>query len=288
MNRIVLALLLATGLCPAQELTRLDGCKRVPAAWADGDSFLVETPAGKQMTVRLYGADCIEWHVTDETDARRLREQRRYFGISGPAGKAAESIALAKGFGKAAAEETARALAQPFTVHTSFADARGDGRHARVYGFITTAAGEDLAVRLVGVGLARAFGVYRETPDKTRHDEYRERLRDLEFQAARLGKGVWAGTDWKALPFERRAQREEEAELAEATGRTGISEGEKLDPNTAARDELMRLPGVGEVTANRIIEGRPFKKIEDLDRIEGIGKATLKRLLPFLEIKPPR
>lgn len=288
MKRIGLAFFLATGLCPAQELTRLDNCKRVSTAWADGDSFLIETSEGKQMTVRLYGADCIEWHVTDDSDARRLREQRRYFGISGPAGKAAESIALAKGFGKAAAEETSRALAQPFTVHTSFADARGDGKHSRVYAFITIAGGEDLAVRLVGAGLARAIGVFRETPDKTRHDEYREQLRDFELQAARLGKGVWAKTDWKALPVERRAQREEEAELAEATGRTGISEGEKIDPNTAARDELMRLPGVGEVTANRIIEGRPFKKAEELDRIEGIGEATLKRLLPFLEIKPPR
>jgi competence protein ComEA len=278
--------LLAPPAALSQELARLHPCKLVPAPWADGDSFLVETPDGKQLTVRLYGADCIEWHIGDESDARRLREQRRYFGISGDPGASADSIALAKGFGQAAGEETARALERPFTVQTSFADARGDGRFSRVYGFVTTADGEDLAARLIRLGLARAFGVYRETPAKVRHSEYREQLRDLELQAARLGKGVWAKTNWLKLPEERRAQREEEAELAEATGTAELEAGRKIDPNTAARDELMKLPGVGEVMANRIIEGRPYRRPADLDRVDGIGEATLKRLLPLLEIKP--
>lgn len=266
----------------AQELKQIGPCRFVPTEWADGDSFQIETPDGKAVTVRLYGADCIEWHVTDESDARRLREQRRYFGISGPAGKSAASIQMAKDFGKAAAEETARALSKPFTIHTTFADARGDGKHPRVYAFVTTAEGEDLSARLVKQGLARAFGVYRETADKTSKAELEQRFDDLELQAARLGKGIWAKTDWIALPEERRIQREEEAELAEATGDAELAAGTKIDPNTAARDELMRLPGIGEKTANLIIGGRPYRKIEDLDRVDGIGEGTLKKLKPFL------
>jgi DNA uptake protein ComE-like DNA-binding protein len=269
----------------AQELKTLGPCKFVPTEWADGDSFLIEGPDGKQLTLRLYGADCIEWHVTDESDARRLREQRRYFGISGPLGQSTASIQLAKDFGKAAAEETARALSKPFTVHTTFADARGDGKHPRVYAFVTTAEGEDLSARLVKLGLARAFGVYREAADKTSKAELEQRFDDLELQAARLGKGIWAKTDWIALPEERRIQREEEAELAEATGDVALAAGTKIDPNTAARDDLMRLPGVGEKTANLIIGGRPYRKIEDLDRVDGIGDGTLKKLKPFLVFK---
>jgi competence protein ComEA len=267
----------------AQELKQIGPCRFVPTEWADGDSFQIETPEGKAVTVRLYGADCIEWHVSDESDARRLREQRRYFGISGPAGQSAASIQMAKDFGKAAAEETARALSKPFTIHTTFADARGDGKHPRVYAFVTTAEGEDLSARLVKLGLARAFGVYRETADKTSKAELEQRFDDLELQAARLGKGIWAKTDWIALPEERRIQREEEAELAEATGDAELAAGTKIDPNTAARDDLMRLPGIGEKTANLIIGGRPYRKIEDLDRVDGIGEGTLKKLKPFLE-----
>jgi DNA uptake protein ComE-like DNA-binding protein len=279
---LVLALIASAA---AQELKKIGPCRFVPTEWADGDSFQVETPDGKAVTIRLYGADCIEWHVTDESDARRLREQRRYFGISGPAGKSAASIQQAKDFGKAAAEETARALSKPFTLHTTFADARGDGKYQRVYAFVTTADGEDLSARLVKLGLARAFGVYRETADGVSKAELEERFDDLELQAARLGKGIWAKTDWNALPDERRAQREEEAELAEATGDAKLADGEKVDPNTAARDELMRLPGIGEKTANLIIGGRPYRTLADLDRVDGIGEATLKRLKPYLTFK---
>lgn len=282
MSRFAFLFLALIASVAAQELKQIGPCRFVPTEWADGDSFQIETPEGKAVTIRLYAADCIEWHVTDESDARRLREQRRYFGISGPAGKASSSIQMAKDFGKAAAEETARALSKPFTVHTTFADARGDGKHPRVYAFVTTAEGEDLSARLVKMGLARAFGVYREKADKTSKAELEQRFDDLELQAARLGKGIWAKTDWIALPEERRIQREEEAELAEATGDAELEAGTKIDPNTAARDDLMRLPGIGEKTANLIIGGRPYRKIEDLDRVEGIGDGTLKKLKPFL------
>jgi endonuclease YncB( thermonuclease family) len=140
-------------------LATLEGCKLLPTEWTDGDSFLIQTSNGVQHTLRLYGADCIEWHVTDESDARRLRAQRRYFGISEAGGSPQSSIEIAKGFGKSAAEETASILKKPFTVHTAFSDARGEGKHKRIYGFVTTSDGQDLSERLVQLGLARAFGV---------------------------------------------------------------------------------------------------------------------------------
>jgi hypothetical protein len=67
-------------------LQALEGCVLVQTDWADGDSFRVAVVEGFSMTVRLYGADCLEWHVNDPSDARRLRAQRRYFGISEFAG----------------------------------------------------------------------------------------------------------------------------------------------------------------------------------------------------------
>jgi competence protein ComEA len=49
-----------------------------------------------------------------------------------------------------------------------------------------------------------------------------------------------------------------------------------LDINTAAAADLVRIPGVGEVTAGRIIDCRntygPFKTVTDLERVKGIGK----------------
>ena len=280
--KTLLFLFLTLTAFAADPLTHLERCTLVKADWSDGDSFPIRTADGKEITIRLYGADCIEWHVTDESDARRLREQRRYFGISGFGGSPEKSIEAAKGFGAKAAEEIARALAEPFSVHTAYSDARGDGRYKRFYGFVTTSKGEDLATRLVGLGHARAFGVYRETPSGDTSKEYRASLEDLELKAAKKGLGAWAATDWEHLPVERKEERDENAEIELAQGDGDLAAGDKINPNNAARDDLMKLPGVGEVMAKRIIEARPFSKLEDLDKVDGIGKHILLRLAPFL------
>jgi competence protein ComEA len=278
---LVLAALPPAGLAQLA-LETFWNCRLVPTDWADGDSFLVETADGAQHTIRLYGVDCVESTATTDTDARRLREQRRYFGISEAGGSAQASIKLALEAGQEAAATTARLLEQSFTMHTAFADARGASGFKRVYGFVTTSGGDDLAEQLVSLGLARAFGVARTTPDGRSAEQYREKLRDLELRAAKLGAGIWAATDWEKLPDERQQQRDEAAELALATGKAPPSAA--IDPNTASISELMAISGIGEVTAARIVEERPFASIPELTRVPGIGPKLLARISPFLEI----
>jgi hypothetical protein len=111
------------------------------------------------------------------------------------------------------------------------------------------AEGRDLAAHLVSAGLARAYGVSRSTPTGESGDDYRAVLQDLELQAAHRGVGIWAHTDWNALPAERRLERDEERELRRAIDGGPLPAGLVLDPNTATRDELMRLPGIGEARA---------------------------------------
>jgi len=292
MLRMLMSLLIAAAVLRATALASnpletIKGCVLVRTDWADGDSFRIKTPDNREITIRLYGADCLEWHVTDATDERRLRSQRRYFGITNVDPDPARSIELAKNFGEEAAKYVRAALAEPFTVHSAFADARGDGKHKRVYAFVCTHQGADLASDLVSQGLARAFGVYRETHDGRTQAEYRAQLEDLELQAASSRKGIWARTNWSTLPEQRRAQRAEDAELAIATNKAPLQAGKRLNPNTAARDELMQLPGIKEALANRIIERRPIAKPADLLDVPGIGPATLKRILPYLDFPEP-
>ena len=272
------------GLAPAEPLEQLPGCRLEPTDWGDGDSFLVRSPDQPEFTARLYGVDCMEWHIGDATDGRRLRGQRRYFGITNAKPSAAASIELAKSFGAQAAAEVRSLLAKPFTVYTSFADARGDGRHQRIYVFIVCADGTDLGATLVSKGLARAFGVTRQTWDERSQKDYTSYLEDLELQAAKRAAGIWALTNWEDLPKERQEQRLEDQEIEIAFDRQSLTEGQKLNPNTAARDELMKLPGIGEMMANRLIENRPYGKSDDLLKVPGIGPATLKKLLPHLDL----
>ena len=287
MKFVLLSILCATAptVLSAQILEKLPSCQMVQAPWADGDSFSIKTLRGEQHTIRLYGVDCIEMHVNDDTDARRLRAQRRYFGISEVGGSPQASITLAKENGTMAAVETARALAQPFTVYTSFADARGDAKFKRFYAFVRTANGDDLGERLVRLGLARAFGVYRETPDGKHSDVYREKLRDLELLASKMENGIWAKTDWSKLPAERAMQREEDAELGLATGSKKTGPTTLVDINTASRDQLLTIPGVGEATVNRIIQGRPYSTVDDLRNVEGLGPKILDTLRKYVQVK---
>ena len=61
--------------------------------------------------------------------------------------------------------------------------------------------------------------------------------------------------------------------------------------NTANVDDLRRLPGIGEKRANAILAlrarlGGRFHAVEDLLKVKGIGRATLKRLRPLVRLDP--
>lgn len=259
----------------AQSLKSFPNCTLIPMRGADGDSFLVKFPDGEKRVVRLYGVDCIEAKIWDETDSLRLKEQRRYFGISHCRKTTEASIAEAKRYGHLGFLETNKMLAKPFTVHTSFADGRGSGYHKRIYAFITTASGKDLGSHLVSAGLARAFGVCRSNPQGLDRNVMRAQLEDLEIRAAKRGSGVWKLTNWDSIVTERSTQRAEDAEIAIAIDRemsTGI-----VDLNTAPRDQLMTLHGIGETLALRIIENRPLKDVKDLLKIKGFGESTVRK-----------
>lgn len=54
--------------------------------------------------------------------------------------------------------------------------------------------------------------------------------------------------------------------------------GDKININTATKVELMTMDGIGEVLADRIIDGRPYAKVEDLKTVRGIGERTLEKI----------
>ena len=259
----------------AQELQKFEGCRLVEAGWADGDSFSVALPDGKEIVLRLYYVDCNETAAATETDQRRVRDQSSYFGVDD------HQVTLESG--RQAAEEVKKLLSKPFTVHTAFASAPGRSAKPRTYGFITLSDGRDLGEVLVGEGLARSYGVRRNTPDGLNTEAAEAKMDDLELGAAIARRGIWAKTDPQRLVALREDRRAEDRQLREAFG---TSAGEPIDPNTATVDEIMLLPGVGEVLAERIVEGRPYKSVADLRRVPGVGEKVFARIEDSLQIAP--
>lgn len=60
----------------------------------------------------------------------------------------------------------------------------------------------------------------------------------------------------------------------------------KLDINMATKVQLLELPGIGEVIAERIITFRtingPFSAVDQLLNVEGIGKVKLQQIETYI------
>lgn len=66
--------------------------------------------------------------------------------------------------------------------------------------------------------------------------------------------------------------------------------GGRVDINRATIDELVRLPGIGRRRASAIVllreKRRGFKHVRELLRIRGIGRRSLERMKPMVEVGP--
>lgn len=81
--------------------------------------------------------------------------------------------------------------------------------------------------------------------------------------------------------------KEEEKDSENSLGGE-VEEAKKVSINTATKEELMKISGIGESKALAIIEYRKnngnFEKLEDLLEVSGIGNALFEKIKDFIEL----
>src|ERR1700746_3764127 len=79
--------------------------------------------------------------------------------------------------------------------------------------------------------------------------------------------------------------------LCSALGAQKQPPSKPVDLNAATIKELQELPGVGQVTAQRIIDMRQksghFRRVEDLLAVRGISQKKLDAMRPFVTVSAP-
>ena len=140
----------------------------------------------------------------------------------------------------------------------------------------------------VGPALAERIEAYRRENGRFRSVEDLRHVRGVgPAMLARLRPWVCVegaddepDTELETTPVKRPAASPAEAKKAGALA-------EPIDINKASAADLRELPGIGPKLSQAIVDERekaPFKSVDDLRRVHGIGAKTLDRLRPYVTV----
>ena len=133
-------------------------------------------------------------------------------------------------------------------------------------------------------GAVKYPGVFETTKDKRVKDLIEEAgglLEDADTSTLNLSQKV---KDQMVIYVLKHGEKPKQI----SDGSSSTSNGDVININTANKEQLMKISGVGKTKAEEIISFREkngdFKKKEDITKVRGIGKATFEKIKDKIEV----
>jgi competence protein ComEA len=148
---------------------------------------------------------------------------------------------------------------------------------------------------LPGVGAATAKHIIAARPFKSVEDlKHVKGIGDAKFAALKdkvsVGGAAAApapgpgGLAAPAAPAKPAAPAANPAVRAPSAPAAKLAPGQKININTATKEQLDLLPEIGGVRAQEIIDGRPYQKIEDIMKIKGIKEKNFAKIKDHITV----
>ncbi len=150
---------------------------------------------------------------------------------------------------------------------------------------------ELIIVLIILGGLLTGIVVKSLTGNQPGHIENADEIYTLLDSLAEARRTTYTGTDIRNNPFPDLAAGDtvvKKEAIYPSPVKPKLKPGESININTASKVQLMKLPGIGESYAVRILDYRnscPFRKPEDIMKIKGIGKKKFEKLKPFIIVE---
>ncbi len=147
---------------------------------------------------------------------------------------------------------------------------------------------------LPGIGKSTAKAIVAGRPYKSLEDLKRVKgMSDKKINAIKdqVTVGAAAATVApSAMPsaagISEKASSEKKAVTEQAEKvKTKLAPGQHININTATKEELDALPGIGPVKAQRIIDGRPYNTPEDIMKVKGIKQKEYEKIKDLITVR---
>lgn len=141
---------------------------------------------------------------------------------------------------------------------------------------------------LPGVGKATAKAIVAGRPYKSIDDLKRVKgMSDAKIQALKdkVTVGGAAAPTASATAPQKASSTQKSATEKVSKAASKLAPDQRININTATKQEIEALPGIGPVKAQAIIEGRPYDKPEDIMKVKGIKQKIFDKVKDNITVR---